>query len=87
MTIEACEELLLSLALRSTCLAALIYVVLKLCERRSAPFRCALLTSGMIGLAILPLSWCLPRIETTLSPDLSRSLRQVLTLASRSGAA
>ncbi len=69
MTIEACQELLFSLALRSTALATLIYLVLKLCERRSAPFRCALLTSGMIALAILPLSWCLPRVEVAFLPD------------------
>ena len=74
MNLEACQQLFLSLAFRSTVLVALIWLGLKLTEKRSAPFRCALLTTGMLGLALLPLTWCLPRVEVPFLPILGTSM-------------
>lgn len=65
------QDLFVSLSIRSTVLVAMIWLGLKLSQKRSAPFRCALLTTGMVGLALLPFSWCLPRIEVPFLPTLS----------------
>ncbi len=68
MNLDACQEFLLSLALRSTVLAGLVWMALLLCRRRSAAFRCTLISAGMVALALLPLSWCLPRVEVPYLP-------------------
>ncbi len=75
MNFEVCQDLFVSLAIRSTVLVAMIWLGLKLSAHRSAPFRCALLTTGMVGLALLPLSWCLPRVEVPFLPALSSPLK------------
>ena len=74
MNLEVCQNLFVSLAIRSTVLVAMIWLGLKLSARRSASFRCALLTTGMVGLALLPLSWCLPRVEVPFLPAMSSPL-------------
>lgn len=71
MTIEACQDLLISLALRSTVLLGLVWIGLAFCQHRSANFRCGLLTAGLLALAILPFSLCLPRVEVALLPNWS----------------
>ena len=77
MNFDVCQDLFYSLAIRSTVLVAMIWLGLKLSAHRSAPFRCALLTTGMVGLALLPLSWCLPRVEVPFLPALSSPLAAV----------
>ena len=72
MNLGACQDLLLSLAIRSSVLLAVVWLGLLLCKNRSASFRCALLTIGMLGLALLPLTWCLPRIEVSFLPSISQ---------------
>jgi beta-lactamase regulating signal transducer with metallopeptidase domain len=74
MNLEVCQNLFVSLAVRSTVLVVVIWLGLKLSARRSAPFRCALLTTGMVGLALLPLSWCLPRVEVPFLPAMTSPL-------------
>ena len=86
MNLEVCQDLFVSLAVRSTFLALFIWFVLKCCERRSAPFRCALLTTGMIGLALLPLTWCLPRVEVPFLPNFPSAEMGPLGLPSMAGA-
>lgn len=63
MSWEACQEMFLSLALRSTVIVVLTVTLLAFCKNRSAPFRCALITAAMLALAWLPFAWWLPRVE------------------------
>ncbi|MFT4641039.1 MAG: beta-lactamase regulating signal transducer with metallopeptidase domain [Verrucomicrobiales bacterium] len=76
MNFEACQELFVSLTLRSTALVAVIWLGFYLSRNRSAPFRCALLTTGMVGLALLPLTWCLPRVEVPFLPVLGAKVAE-----------
>ncbi len=69
MNLAHCQDLLISLGVRSTILAGLIWLGWKLAKHRSADFRCGILTMGMLGLGLLPLSLCLPRFETNLLPN------------------
>ena len=68
MKLEGCEAMLGDLIVRSTVLGFVIWVSLQVFQRRQANFRCGLLTVGMFGLLLLPLTWCLPRVEVPFLP-------------------